>query len=434
MLQKSYEEWFLQKHGAFNADNNGDQCIKVISAMIREKITAEKEERFKVILMSAGTKYNFHCSSKDFNGTCDGHAEALCYETIVHYFLKIIRKRNFNVLLLSKEGFQLNPEFRFHLFIFHPPCGFLTHESEPLISWKTPFMEEPHILTCSSKIVLNSYLGIQGPLICLFAKPIYISDVIVLNAADTITETARKKFIEASKLLVQQSLFLFHSPNVKVLKAPKLFGNEYIGAKNHKAQEGSLTSVAVLRTPDDDCNAVFSALVFKKNNKEMQGNNKIQGTEKMHNNEKLFDINDLVWSKTPIKLDFNEFNEIYEAIIKNLMIFQELVKLSKKLEEDCRHTASNLKEKFDRSSAAITKLVGEMDYMHYKKANSAATNFLHDITNLKDQKEHELRMIKDMQVLIKRLSENKTSSIPMCCCWKRYMTLLQKIEKKQRSS
>ena len=430
VLQKSYEEWFLQKHGAFNADDNGDQRIKVISAMIREKITAEKEERFKVILMGAGTKYNVKCSSKDFNGTCDGHAEALCYETIVHYFLKLIRKRNFNVLLLSREGFQLNPEYKFHLFISHPPCGFMTNESEPLISWKTPFVEEPHVLTCSSKIIVNSYLGIQGPLICLFAKPLYISEVIVLNTDDTITEKAHKKFEEAASKLAQQSLFSFHPPDVKVLKAPQLFGIEYIGAKNHKAQEGSLTCIAVLRNPDDDCNPVFSVRVLKKNNEKTQGS---KGTEKVHDNEKLFDINDLVWSKHPIKLHFKEFDEIHKAIIKNLMIFQELTNLSKKLEEDCGHTASNLKEKIGKTSAEVTRLVEEMDYKCYKKVNLAATNFIHDVINLKDKKEDELRMIEDIQVLIKQLSKNGTGYIPMCCCWKRYHTFLQRIEKKQSS-
>ncbi|XP_065888870.1 uncharacterized protein [Dysidea avara] len=374
--------------------------------------------------MSAGTKNNTKCSSEDFNGSCDGHAEALCYETVVHYFLKLIRKKNFNVLLLSREGFQLNPEYKFHLFISHPPCGFMINESEPLISWKTPFVEEPHVLTCSSKIVLNSYFGIQGPLICLFAKPVYISEVIILHNDDTITEKTHKKFEEATNKLAPQSLFSFHPPEVKVLKVPKLCGIDNIGAKNHNAQEGS--SGAVLRNPDDDCNPIFSVKIFKKNNEKTKGS---KATEKVYNNEMLFDINDLVWSKIPIKLHFKEFDEIHKVIIENLKIFQELQELSKKLKEDCEHTASNLKEKIGKASAEVTKLVEEMDYKCYKKANLAAKKFLRDVViNLQDQKENELRMIEDIRVL---LDKSKAGSVPMCCCWKRYLTLLQLLEEEK---
>ena len=419
VLQKSWKEWFLQKCGALNADDSGGQHI---SAIIREKITA-KEERFKVILMSYGTKYNYICSSKDFNSTCDGHAVALSYETVAHYFLKLTQKINCNVLLPSKDGFQLNPEYKFHLFVSHPPCGFMANESEPLISWKMPFVGEPHIPTCSSKIVLNSYLGIQGPLICLFAKPIYISEVIVLNVDDSIIEKAYQKFKEATEKLAQQSMFSFHPPEIKVLKDPTLFGNEPISPK---AQEGSFECVAVLRNPDDDGNPVFSVRILKKNSEKVQGNGKIQGNdlENMHNDEKFLALS---WCKNS-KLCFNKFYEIHKAIISHLKVFEEIVNLSKKLKEDCQHTASNLKKKTDQSLAEITKLVDEMNYEQYQGVNSGVTDLLHDIDCLRYKKENELRMIEDMQVLVKQLSKNKTGVIPMCCCWKRYLSLLQQIE------
>ena len=418
MLQKSYKDWFLQKKGA---DDNGDQQIKVISAIIREKITAEKEERFKVIVMCSGSKHQVHCSSMDFNGACDSHSEAICYETVVLHFFKHIRKRNFNVLLLSEDGFQLNPEYKFHLFVSHPPCGFMANESEPLISWKTPFVKEPHILTCSSKIVLNSYLGIQGPLICLFAKPVYISEVIISNTNETIVEKVQKKFTEAAEKLVQQSPFSFCPPEIKVLKTLK---PECIGVKHDKAQEESLLD----RYKDGN-----SVLGLKKTNEQIQGTSDYQGSRKMNYNENLFDTDHVVWSKNQLKLHFNEFNGIYEEVIKNFMIFQELKNLRKSLEELSQQTSSNLKEKLDKYSAEIIKLVEETNYKHYKKINLATPSYLRDIDDLQNKKEVELRMIEDMKELIERLTENKTNSIPMCCCWKRYLDFLQEIDQSQAS-
>ena len=422
MLQKSYKDWFLQKKGTLNADNNGHQHIKVISAIIREKITAEKEERFKVIVMCSGTKHQIHCSSMDFIGSCDSHAEANCYEAVVLHFLKLIRKRDFNVLLLSKDGFQLNPEYKFHLFVSRPPCGFMTNEEDPLISWKTPFVKEPHILTCSSKIVLNSYLGVQGPLICLFAKPVYISEVIISNTTESIVEKVWKKFTEAAEKLVQQSSFSFHPPKIKVLKTLK---PECIGVKNDMAQEESLLNQY------KGGNSVPSFPALEKTNEKLKEMDDLQGTRTMHYYENLLHIGHALWYKICRKLDFNEFDKIYKGVIKNLMIFQELINLRKTLEKNSKQTSLNLKEKLDKYSAEIIKLVEEINYKHYKKTNSTTPNFLDDIDNLKNKKEVELRMIEDVKELIERLAESKTSSIPMCCCWKSYLTLLQKIEQNQ---
>jgi len=417
-LQKAYEEWFLLKYGALKDYN--EQHGLVISAMVRENVTAGNEERFKVILMSAGTKYNFSCSStlSDFSSACDGHSEALCYDMIVIYFMKLIQKRNFKVLLYSKEGFQLSPEYRFHLFISRSPCGFMRDEREPLLSWKTPFVKLPHVLKCSSKIVINSYLGIQGPLICLFAKPVYISEVIILNTDNVKIEKVHKKFEEAKeKLNVQQSMFSFHPPKVVVLDVPTLFSTNCLNAN---CQEVPLTSVAVLRNPCDDCNPVFSVRVFKKSNE------KNQETDQQEN-EILIHPNNPVWSENPIKLHFNEFINVYKAMIKNLKVFQELVNLKNRLKEDCQRTSSELKEQMDNSLAEIKKLVKEMDCKQYETTNVSATEFLHYVDKLKNKKEQELKTIADMEELIKQLGENKEPT-PMCCCWKRYLTILQLIE------
>lgn len=78
--------------------------------------------------MSADTKHNSSCTSipMDFNSACDGHAEALCYDMIVIYFVKLIQKEL--SCMCSKEGFQPNPEYRFHLFTSRSLCGFMRDE------------------------------------------------------------------------------------------------------------------------------------------------------------------------------------------------------------------------------------------------------------------------------------------------------------------
>ena len=75
---------------------------------------------------------------------------------------------------------MVHPHFRFHLFTSQAPCGFMSIESQDIMSGK-PYDNKPHIPQCSSKILINAYLGIQGSGTHLLAKPVYIEDLIIVK-------------------------------------------------------------------------------------------------------------------------------------------------------------------------------------------------------------------------------------------------------------
>ena len=162
--------------------------IKVIAALLMEK----KNKKMKVVVLTAGTKVKTECSyfiekgqdevKEALWGICDGHAEAVCYRLANLYFLTELCKLHqgeSSIFEASDKGYILKPAIKFHLFTSHPPCGFMAKEERHLLSWKRPFKGRPHALQCSSKILLGSYLGIQGPLSHMLVKPIYISSVII---------------------------------------------------------------------------------------------------------------------------------------------------------------------------------------------------------------------------------------------------------------
>jgi len=161
------------------------------SAMIKEDITVhpskKPEYRFKVIAFSLGTSHEKFCCT---GCLCEDHSVSLCYNATLVYFQtkfeKMQIKKTFTSTLfnLTKDGYVVNPDYKFILLTSQPPCGFMSDDKKHILSWKMPFDNQPHIPTCSSRILINSYLGIQGSLTILFAQPVYISDIIMLNFDD----------------------------------------------------------------------------------------------------------------------------------------------------------------------------------------------------------------------------------------------------------
>lgn len=423
VLHKSYTEWFLPKC----KDINGGKQVQVVSAVIREKITAEKSKRFKVILISAGTKYSTLCSIKDFNKSCDGHAEALCYEMMVLYFIKLIQSKDFKILFLTEKGYQLNPEYKFHLFVSWPPCGFMTTPSKELISWKTPFEGTPHILECSSKILINSYFGIQGPLICLFSKPVYISELLLLNYdvknAQNGFEKAEKLFSAIDSKHLEQSLFSFHPPNFVTLEYPNLLP-DCTGIKRYAAQEEDSIGTTMLTNPDDDVNAEFHIRVYKKN-KEV----KIE----QQTVEKILAVTEQFWLNKRFKVSCCiEFDKIHKTIFNNMSL-KGLSALQLKLFNDYETTEKNLKKATSDLSSKLEALCTVKDYNQYKKDKAEVTKAWSDFQLHSNQKQHDLKMIDDLKELMKRINnDSKETSIPLCCSWERYRKFMELLRKKSQ--
>ena len=185
----------------------------------------ERKGKFKVVLLTAGTRLKQECSYftriDDANepqwGLCDGHAVAVCYRLASFYLLtEIYKLHNGQESILNKtnEGYMLKDDIKLHLFSSHPPCGFFSKKERHFLSWKRPFIGKPHSLQCSSIILINAFLGIQGPLSHLFVKPVYISSITI------------PRYESISIFHVKEHLDKFHQ-NISDLPPPSTPGNHH---------------------------------------------------------------------------------------------------------------------------------------------------------------------------------------------------------------
>lgn len=171
--------------------------MNIIAALL-----IERGGDFNVVVLTAGTKVKTECTfvqghdiEESTWGLCDGHAEAVCYRLAYIYLLtetyKIHKGIESIFELIEGKGYRLKNGIEFHLFTSHPPCGFMAKKEKEketyYLSWKRPFKTIPHNPQCSSKILINSYLGIQGPLSHLLVKPIYISSLVILRYETIVT-------------------------------------------------------------------------------------------------------------------------------------------------------------------------------------------------------------------------------------------------------
>ena len=128
--------------------------IKVVAALL-----IEKNNKMRVVTLTAGTKHKTECSyfvkkeiADDHEscwGLCDGHAEAACYcLASIHLLTEIYKLNDGEDSIFEKalEGYALKPKIYFHLFSSHPPCGFMAKEECHMLSWKQPFKGKPHYL------------------------------------------------------------------------------------------------------------------------------------------------------------------------------------------------------------------------------------------------------------------------------------------------
>ena len=209
----------------------GYSTIKDLAALL-----VEQDGEMKVVVFTAGTTKKGECSYSINNGSadecmwghCDGHAVSLCYRFASFYLItemhKYKKNRLMSILEIQQGGYELKEGVKLHFFSTNIPCGFMDNEDHYFLSWKIPFKGKPHCLKCSSIILINAYLGIQGPLSHLFSKPVYISSITMLkNENDATLKVARiKKHFEIFDVQLQRtdeipdSNYKFHIPHVEI--------------------------------------------------------------------------------------------------------------------------------------------------------------------------------------------------------------------------
>jgi len=161
-----------------------------------------------VAVICTGTRYN---NTKDCYrnppSPCDMHAESLCYDIAPVFFqmemlecLKPDGKES--IFTHSPNGlFKLKDGVKFHLLITEPPCGWCQDGQEPCFEWKRSTAALPHVPTCSSKILINSEMGIQGYVSHLLEKRIFVDTVTILyDKKKTITFKPTIQFKQSNEL------------------------------------------------------------------------------------------------------------------------------------------------------------------------------------------------------------------------------------------
>ena len=204
--------------------------ITVVAALL-----VEKNDKFKVVVLTAGTRVKYECSyfmkkgdaDESTWGLCDGHAEAVCYRLAGIYLLTELtklHKMQDSIFEKSDEGYTLKRGIRFHLFTSHPPCGFMAKKERHFLSWKRPFVGRPHCVQCSTTILTGAYLGIQGPLSHLLVKPIYISTITMprYKTIETLHNSYIKERFETFQrqspvLSIPKHQYFFHPPHIEIV-------------------------------------------------------------------------------------------------------------------------------------------------------------------------------------------------------------------------
>ena len=258
-------------------------------------ILVERDGEMKVVVFTAGTAKKGECSysinSKSADecmwGHCDGHATSLCYRLASFYLITEMRKykRNCHMSILEMQpgGYVLKKGIKLHFFITNVPCGFMDNEDHYFLSWKVPFKRKPHCLKCSSIILINAYLGIQGPLSHLFTNPVYISSITLLkNVDDSALKVTRiKKRFEGFYAQLQKideisdSNYKFHIPHVEIADSKSIEFSEcfkpYSRSNSHSEVSPTLenqtevTSAAGL-VPDVEGNLGYHMIISALNN------------------------------------------------------------------------------------------------------------------------------------------------------------------------
>ena len=175
----------IQVYETDNTTKTSSKIHKHLAALICHQ---EKKSPYAALLCT-GTlhKDTEVCGHEGSHGTCDGHAESIIYEAAPKYFmnemvnlLKEEENESIFEILPNNRGFKLKPNIKFYLMVTEPPCGFIENQEDPCMEWKVPFVDFPHVPTCSSRILIGATMGIQGYVSHLLEEPIMIDSLLIL--------------------------------------------------------------------------------------------------------------------------------------------------------------------------------------------------------------------------------------------------------------
>lgn len=244
-------------------------------------LLVEKDDEMKVVAFAAGTENRRTCSyslnseiDECLSGYCDGHAVSVCYQLAIFYLItemyRLIKDRrkdkNRSILKIQAGGYKLKDNVKIHFFSTEIPCGCMNNKDGCLLSWKIPFKEKPHCLECSSIILINAYLGIQGFLSHLFAQPVYISSITIAKCKESDATASKIKgcFEKLEKSLMKTKLdrkanshYKPHIPLVEIAEdeSKKLFPEYFEPCTNSCSSNNDILPAICRETENENAGA-----------------------------------------------------------------------------------------------------------------------------------------------------------------------------------
>lgn len=406
-----------------------DAKIKVISAVIKENTTISSESpehRFHVIAFAIGTKWQHCCSEGGIADLCDGHADSLCFYGAQSYFQtqlkKIILKEPQSLFYSTKNGYTVKPYYNFLLLSSQPACGFMCNIEKHILSWKMPFEKTLHLLECSSRILINSYIGIQGPLTILFARPVYIKEIIILKYDESQTENfsvfKEKKAVEDKmqkfgKDLPVTSRFKFSMPKITIYNIPL-----------HDLKENFEETLCSF--PFDEIDALGGWSV---NIRDEIGNEGTYNDKEREKLEKLWkDIEEKVIQENDSE-QFQQYQQCLDEISGALQVLSSKLdintsfeKAKRELENKITLNTEEMKSDFVTLSNKFESVcIQERQYENAKELDKLSKT-CNKMSALMKEKSSCITMLKILDDLLKK---NNTQLLEIDCRWKKYCSLMK---------
>jgi len=416
----------------------------IIAALIKEDTTIPSknpEHRFQIIALAVGENHQ-RCCKDDI---CDGHDISLCYHAAPIYFqtkLKKMRLRDTtssSLFYSTKDGYVIKPYYKFTLFTSRPPCGFMSDEKKHLLSWKIPFENLPHIPECSSRILINSYLGIQGPLTTMFAQPVYISDIIVLNYNEDEDQKAKniavlkdinaklekieKQLEESEKQLQKPDRFHFCKPEITMHQIKLSEYHKMLEDKVKKSQSSTVPSCAVC-VPDEVGNEghhIFTYTTTAENNSFNQNNQE----KKMIQELWEFIQDDFLMDSEQLLQFQHRFTETKEAL-KRLFTALDLNKSIQKAKEELEAKVKHNEKIMDESLSFIKEAFVSLNLKDTQQKEDNTNKKFQQLAAMFKEKKDILAMLESLGG---RLQQDITEYYD--CTWERYCSLMQNAIKKE---
>ena len=403
------------------------EATPVFAAMIKEK-TTEKDikKRFTTVIMASGIAHdeNHSCDEPNYRHTCAGHAEAICYHLAHVYLAKQIeffQTDGVGVLSQSvnKEGFHISPEYKFHLFTTHLPCGFIAKKSSvPTLSWITPFTKNPHVIECSPRILINSYLGIQGPLTHLFARPVYIDNVIILTKQST---TSLNKI---SLSIPDSDVFAYHGPNIIMHDCdPKTIFEHHENIRTSSSElQGQDKAECITSKQGYACYALIPVKGEQDNTfpPSYKLEKKKEALEPSSQNKPFDEIplwNDDIVTKEACKAHYENLKDAMRTLADALKVDTALDTLKQHIDDCLNDCQTNIKNNLVK----MNELVDEQQYKKFLNLCNSTEKIFEEIQKQLSIKSKQLLMREKLDELIKKVKKESEQKVELLdCCWNRY--------------